>query len=309
MHSIAPDKPLVNFEDKIVAETLDEIPYTAAYVYSALWDGAIAGLSASALWPGHVFEHPACLDAFATANLDLNRLADIVVAFQQAPAEVAILSSLPSKIYYDGDPHLDSSRYAFEGCSFAGYKVRYLTEKECVEKKLEGVKVLVVPDTPAVTNEAFEIIKNYVQQGGIVIRTTSPILFNQWGHSRRDIIPNSSRTVLLRGENLPTEYLHSLDAVMGFGDLPEIPRVINQFNYPLEGVKSRYVEQDGQGYVFILNLRKEAVQCTLQGDRRSGRDLIRGRSVVFPMELKPLDPMLIRLDASPTPLEDATATQ
>ena len=303
MHSMAPGKPLVNFEDKMVAETGDEIPYTFEYVYSALWDGAIAGLSASALWPGHVFDHPECLDAFATANLDLNRLADIVVAFQQAHAEVAILWSLPSKIYGGGKPYLDSARFAFEGCSFAGYKVRYLPEKECVEKKLEDVKVLVVPDTPAVTNEAFETIKTYVQKGGIVIRTALPIQFDQWGHSRRDIIPNTSRTVLLRGENLPTEYLHSLDAVMGFGDLTEIPRVINDFGYPIEGVKSRYAERDGQRYVFILNLRKDPVRCTLRNHVLAGRDLLRGRDVAFPMELMPLDPMLIRLDEPPAPTE------
>jgi len=96
--------------------------------------------------------------------------------------------------------------------------------------------------------------------------------------------------------NLPTEYLHAMDGVTGLGTLPPVPRTINRYGYPLEGVKSRYVELDGQGYLYVINIRKAPVAACLLGAMHSGRDLIRGRDVAFPTTLEPLDPMLIRLN-------------
>lgn len=307
MKSLAPGKPVFNIEDRIIAENDLENVYDFAYVHSALWDAAISGLNASAVWvwdrseavpelKHNILMRPECLEAYATACLDLNRLAPIVVAFQQAVAPVAILWSAPSKIFGNGVPYLVSARDSFEGCSFSGYKVRFITEKQCVDSKLADVKVLVLPDTPAVGEDAFEVLKDYIQGGGVTVRTQSPVHYDEYGHSRRDIIGNTSRTVLVRGLNLPTEYLHAMDAVTGLDELEPIPRMTNKYGYPLEGVKSQYVEVDGQGYLYVLNIRKQPVLAYLYGSIRSGRDLIHGADAVFPAKLEPLSPMLIRLN-------------
>ena len=66
--------------------------------------------------------------------------------------------------------------------------------------------------------------------------------------------------------------------------------------YPLEGVRSRYIGYNEDKYLYIINLRKEPVNCYLTGYSLSGTDLIRGRKVEFPRVLPPLEPMLIRLD-------------
>jgi len=209
-----------------------------------------------------------------------------------------VLYSGSSKIYADGDPHLSSARFAFEGCSFAGYKTGYVTEKQIVAGALDGIKVLVVPDTAAICEAAFPIIKEYMQGDECVIRTSTSITFDERGHSRRDIITSGRRTIHVRGENLPAEYLHAMDGVMRFGTLPVIPRVVNTFGYPLEGIKSLYLECDGSGYLYLVNLRKASEVCHIQDGPCAGRDLIGGRDVRFPYNLQPLDPMLIRLDPS-----------
>ena len=203
---------------------------------------------------------------------------------------------MPSKILEDGDPYLLSAVQAFEGCSFSGYKVRFVSEKQCVASNLDDVKVLVLPHTPALGAEAFVVLDEYIEEGGIVVRTSSPVLYDERGHSRRDIITNTSKTVLVRGMNLPTEYLHAMDAVTSFGDLSPIPRTTNEYGFPLEGVKSRYVEIDGQGYLYALNIRKRPVTAHVLGAIHAGRDLIHGRDVAFPMQLEPLEPMLVCLD-------------
>lgn len=296
MRSLAPDKPLVNLQDRIINESVSDSLCTYDYVHSVLWEGVMAGLNGSALYTPLAAMRPECLEAYATACLDLNRLAPIVAAFQQAPAEVAILWSMSSTIFGNGTQHLESARFAFEGCSFAGYKLRFITEKQCRENQLADIKVLVVPDTPAVDDETFPVLKDFMQGDGVVVRTASSILYDEHGHSRRDIISAARRTVLVHGQNLPAEYLHAMDAVAASGALPPIPRTVNEYDYPLEGVKSRYLELDGKRYLYLINLRKTPAKCHLHGANWAGRDLIHGRNLAFPVVVAPLEPMLIRLD-------------
>ena len=76
-----------------------------ALVQSALWEAVISGMSGMSLSSeSAVFEYPESLEAYVTTANDINRLADIVVAFQQAPAEIGILFSEASKIMDDGVP-------------------------------------------------------------------------------------------------------------------------------------------------------------------------------------------------------------
>jgi hypothetical protein len=226
----------------------------------------------------------------------VNRLAPIVHALQQAPASVAVLWSDASKIFDDGEPYLESALYAYEGCSFSGYNVRWISEAQCADGELAGVKLLVIPHTPAVTDAAFEAMKAYIEAGGHVARIGMPIPYNEKGHSRQDILRNSYNTVLVRGVNLPTEYLHAIDAAIEMDALPVISRPVNEHGYPLEGVRTRTVELEGNQYLYLINVRKEPVTCHLTGPAQGGRDLIQGRDISFPYLMSPLEPMLLQMD-------------
>ena len=299
LRSLAPGRPLVNFCDGVIPPYDPEQPCTFDYVHTAMWEAAMTGLNASMLAIDDWMQMPECLDGYVTACLDLNRLADVVAAFQTAPADVAILWSMPSKIYNAGEPFLESVKFAYEGTSFGGYKVRFISEDQIGAGQLANIKVLVLPETPAVKDGTFTQIKTYIQNDGAVIRTGAPILFDEHGRSRRDVITTTPRTVLLRGQNLPTEYLHSMDAVISCGTLPMIPRAINPFGYPLEGIKTQYIEHNGSAYLYAINLRKTPVECHLVGGPIAGRDLIHGRDISFPATLQPLQPVLVKLDAIP----------
>lgn len=299
LRSLAPAKPVVNMALRLFDGDTWETPCSFGRGHTEVWEAAMSGLNGAALIVPEDLMRPEGLEGYAAAALDLNRLAPIVTAFQNAPADVRILYSQASKIYSDGAPHLSSACYAFEGCSFAGYKVQYVTEREIAEQGLQDVKVLVVPDTPAVNDAAFPVLKEYMQGEGCVIRTSTSIMFDERGHSRRDIITAGRRTIHVRGQNLPAEYLHAMDGVTRFGVLPAVPHVVNEHNYPIEGVKTLYVELDGVGYLYLANLRKDAQVCYMLEGSGHGRDLIGGRDVCFPLHLEPLDPMLIRLEAAP----------
>jgi hypothetical protein len=174
--------------------------------------------------------------------------------------------------------------------------VRYITEEQCVNGALDGLKILVLPNTPALGDGAFQKIAEFVEAGGTVARTGTPIPYNERGFSRGDLIRNTGNTVLVRGLNLPTEYLHAMDAATVLGALPQIPRAITVQGYPVEGVKTRYVEYEGGYYIYMLNIRKEPVSVALATQVNRGRDLIQGQDVEFPATLEPLMPRLIKLE-------------
>ncbi len=305
LKSFQPEKPVFNLEDQI---DFNGIENPEAYLTTALWEGVMSGLNGMALAAdSQVARRPETMEAYANACLQINRLAPVVAAFQQTPADVAVLYSDSSKILDDGVPYLKSARFAYEGASFAGYALRFITERQLARGEWADVKVIIIPETPALTDAAFAAIEQYVEKGGAVIRVGTPIPYNEQGLSRRTVLRNNDRTVLVRGLNLPTEYLHGMDGVISKGALPNIPRVVNNSGYPIEGVKSLYWDYQGDSYLYLVNVRKDSVTCRLKGAAQSGRDLILGREVRFPLYAKPLDPMLIRLDKAKEQLAQTTA--
>ena len=104
--------------------------------------------------------------------------------------------------------------------------------------------------------------------------------------------------VLVPATNEALPGLDAMDGVQEFSSLPERPRPINAYGYPLEGIKTRFVEIDGAPYLYVVNLRKAPINCFLSGGMQVGRDLLRGHEVAFPTYLEPLHPMLVKLDAN-----------
>jgi len=296
LKSFQPGQPVFNLNKVLTLSAGQTGERGFRFAHSAIWEGAMSGLNGATVpMDSLLFQQPEALEGFATAALDVNRLAPIVRAFQNAPTDVGILFSSASKVFDDGEPHLESAINAYDGAAFGGYNVRFITEAQCVNGALDDLKILVIPNTPALGDGAFQKISAFVEAGGTVARTGAPIPYNERGFSRGDLIRNTGNTVLVRGLNLPTEYLHAMDAATVLGALPQIPRAITAQGYPVEGVKTRYVVHEGSAYLYIINLRKEPVYVTLATQVSRGRDLIQGQDVEFPTTLEPLVPRLLKL--------------
>lgn len=298
--SMQPGKPVYNLSDRLEIADGQSTEQIYHFARAAMWEAVMNGLNADILAEDSpVWERPEALEGYATAALDINRLAELVAAFQRAPTDVGILFSASSKILDDGTPHLATAKRAFEGASFGGYHVRFLTESQVTAGAFDEIKMLAIPLTPSLTDAAFERVAGYVEQGGPVARPGDPIPYNERGQSRGDVVRPTGRTVLMRDAGLATEYLHAMDAANDWGALPSIPRPVNAFGYPLEGVRTRYVLHNGEPYLYMVNLRREPVQVFLAGNRQTGRDLIGGRDIEFPRDVPSLQTMLIRLDTAP----------
>lgn len=272
-------------------------------VQAYVWESAVEGVAALALdirqgskqggAPGAV-EFRA-LQGLVTAAHDIDRVAGVIEAFRRDTATVAILWSDSARILDDGAEHLASVRRAYEGSSFAGHRVRFLSERQLERGEWDGMKLLIIPETPALSKGAFIALQKLIDTGIGVIRSMKLTVYDSRGAAQNDVISFGPETVLARGADASTEYMEAMDEVLSRGSLPIAPRVVNHFGYPVEGVKTRYTEVDGAGYLYVINLRKDPVTCDLSTEEKAGWDLIHGREVDFPRALEPLRPMLIRL--------------
>lgn len=307
LRSFNPDAPVFNTADGFTCDPDVTGELAFSRVRAMMWEAAIEGLNASAMALGKagdrahvgILSRPEYVDGYVTASHELNALGPIVNAFQHAPAPVQILWSMSSKILSSGLPYLESVQRAYEGCSTFGYRVRFVSEHEIARTGLTGVTVLVIPQALALESDAFRAIDAFIDGGGITIRKGGSIPYDQRAVSRTDIFSTSARTVLMRAEDAPNNYLHALDAAYDLGALEAIPRAINRAGYPLEAVKTRFVLHEGQPYLYIINLRKTPVEVSLFGGYTKGRDIISGADIDFPRSLRPLELMVLALEGMP----------
>ena len=313
MRSLQPGAPVMNTDDRFHMPA--SVTGDAAYgrVRAMVWEAVMAGLSGSAIRLGKpgsdddgVLSRPELIDAYATACLDINRLAPIVAALQNAPAPVRVLWSPSSAMYAQGEPYLDSALRAFAGASNFGARTLFISERECERNGLEGVKVLVVPEALALTDGAFRAIDRYIEAGGVTIRQGNPFPYDQQGISRTDTVSVSNRTILLRSDDTVRSYLDALDGAYALGGMESPPRVVNEYGYPIDGVMSRFVTYEGVSYLYLINLRDEPVRGRLFGPYTGGTDLVSGNLVAFPDAIDPLTPMLIQLDPATAPAKLAS---
>ncbi len=297
MRSISKGKPIViscadlNYREGLTG--IEKYKHTRSF----LWEMILAGAQIVAVnVSGDLRENIEIWKAIADTNALFSEISPQLRAFQTSKPVVRILFSDSSKILDGGVPHLKSARLAYEGSSFAGYDVCFATEKEIEAGILQDTKVLIMPQTLSIENDVFNMITDFIRGDNYIIRVGTQIPYDPKGVSRRDVVQPTSNTVLVRGMNLPTEYLHGMDAVISKKALTPLPRPVNKVGYPLEGVKSRFIPtDDGGGYLYLLNLRKENVLCRLTGYLQKGTDLIGNKEIEFPVELQPLDLMFIKL--------------
>ena len=229
-----------------------------------------------------------------------------MTALQQAPAPVRILWSMSSKMHNQGDPYVESAVRAYEGCANFGPHTLFISERECERNGLDGVTVLVIPKALALSDGAFRAIDRYIQGGGVTIRQGNPFPYDQQGISRTEVLSVSTRTILMRSEDTARAYLDALDAAYDFEGMESPPRPVNDFDYPIDGVKSRFAIHERVPYLYLVNLRDGPVRVKLAGTYAAGIDLVSGNRIDFPDAVDPLTPMIIQLDESAAPAKIAS---
>lgn len=176
----------------------------AIHAKALFWQGAIHGRSASTAWvwertydsssvfEGSLLHRPDVVAAIGKTNLDLNRLAYEVSALQAAPAQTAILYSLPSALY--NADYISALSRSYEALSYSGQSIRFISENQIISGDLSNYSLLVIPAATHVPEAVLTEISQFAGQGGeIVMLDHQSLSFDE--HNKP--LPTADRAIVL----------------------------------------------------------------------------------------------------------------
>jgi hypothetical protein len=171
------DVPVVNMEDHIIVDR-EQRDIPPEHTDLALWQGAIHGRGASAIWvwgrtydrasdlEGSIMHRPENTMAMGRVALDLQRLAPEVVALQRARAPVAIVYSVTALLWSDAAQEAIVKGY--EALNACGVPVRFVSEDQAADGGLEGFAAVIAPALGHTPDSLASALARYCEGGGKV---------------------------------------------------------------------------------------------------------------------------------------------
>ena len=305
------DLPVFNSENHIIVDRdHDVIP--PAHVYSALWQAAIHGQSASTIWVWHrtysyvsslagaIIHRPECTEAAGRACLDLNRLAHEVTAIQKAPPQIVLLWSLASIV--QGDQHMYEIRPTYEALSFLGVRLGFVTERQLARYAagretplpLRTAKVIVAPGATHVPDSVVSALERFADSGGAVVRVGKCFGLDEY---RRERLPVPAVGESLERPDETRDLLRAFEKRLPSWRVTRPVRAIDASGQTAWGVELRSARGPRGWVVNLCNHLREprTVRLTFDGKPAVGTDLIAGQQADAELVLMPQVPMLITI--------------
>ena len=278
----AADIPVVNTENHFHPDRSHGTYQPGAQTFAALWQNALHGQNASALWcweraydngksdfNGLILERPECLEAYAHCALDLSRLADRLAPIQNLSPSVLVLYSTES-IQRGGGKSLT---LAYRAANFIGQPLGVVSEemlsgfgRGTETRPFDSAKVILLPLVKGMVlrPELKAGLGRFVAAGGRVLETG--------GMDERDL----HRKLAQEAKNM---------------GLPNSPVALDpETGLPSFGVETRGVTERGIALISLCNQSTQTLRVKLPKD---GRDLISGRPTAAEFEMRPLEVRLV----------------
>jgi hypothetical protein len=308
--------PVFNSEDHLIPDGDDRyIPEMAAHVESVLWQGAVHGRGGSTIWvwerfygdnmfKGSIMNRPDVVAVVGKTNLNLNRLAEEVTAFQDDEAKAAILYAMPSMIYSEAYPKAIDQ--AYEAISYSGLKVGFVSEKQSNEDGLDGINVLFVPEVTHINAETLASLQQFVDRGGkLVITGNHSLKFDEHNQplseTIRNQILNSANTTMIPSNTLARQIRETVTPLFAGAGLNQVLLIDAATNLPVYETEWRSVWQNGRLLINIDNYSDTVKNVYIQvnGQRMSQwNDLLNNTMALSEttLTLSPLQPYLLSLE-------------
>ena len=301
--------PVFNSENHIIVDREKEaVP--PEHVRAALWQAAVHGQSATAIWvwertfnpnsdiAGSIMHRPACAEAVGHAGLDLMRCAEEVTALQRLEPQVVLLHSVTA-IVLDGGDYTDCLGKLHQALSFTGLKIGFVTERQLAAGKLPSAPVLIVPNARHLPEGAFLALQKYT--GKLVLAGGDDVLrFDEYG-ARRDgpaSLRAAGRLSYQRGKTGGKELWERLREQSRNWGVETSISLSTPDGKPVWGVEWLSAEFNGHHLLNCINYGQEPVKVAIrrQGRLTRTRSLWDGMEVPSPFQLRPLEPLLVTLE-------------
>ncbi len=294
LKSINPGKPIFNSENLCTDYNYQFVPPENYRL--AIWEEVLHGQAATLVWQwadqvpwawkSQYDCRPEMMDALGRAGLDIRWLAPQIVKFWRVPREVAILYSKSSLIWSDMTESSIYEWYLTLACLDA--PVGFVTEKQIAEGKLNDLKILIIPKTNYLSEEAYQGIREFAKKGGKVVMSPPALEFDEHGKKRVRNIPG------MVADEPGFEKTPKYDRVF---ELAKVGRPVRVGNYQVE---ARTVEVGpGKWLTYVMNRSNSAADIKLKGEKKivKIRDLISGKEMASSFKIDPMGVMLLEIES------------
>lgn len=307
--------PNVNSENHIVNGTSAE---NAQAIYSMLWQGALHGLSQTALWiwdndcdranrSGYADEmislKPEHLWRLSCASKDLLRLSEEITAIRNAQPKVGILFSETARNY--SDLHMSALMRAYQSAEYLGESIRILTDTVC---DTTGLDVIIVPEAEYVSDDVYRTLSGF--SGSVLIYGRNSLTKDADGNSRGAFLGAAENVQILdsafSGLAIQTPTVWQLmSALRGILGEQEVSIQNAQTGEIPVGISYQHTVLNGKKLVSICNYTENPIQLRVLG-AESWRDRIQEESMGETVIAEPDIPLLLEeeepIDQSLSPI-------
>lgn len=288
--------PVFNSENHVINDR-EEGYVNPNHIYTAIWQGALHGQGGSTTWAWHrtynrasdfeglILHRAACTAAMSRCALDLMRLSREVAALANVIPRVAILYSHAAMIR--DKSHMETRKHVYEALNFCGVPIGFIPDEQFSMGSLKEYDCLIVPGAKAATGDAIEGIRRRLEKGGhVVAYGPGNLAVDEYGRDV-DPLPFTATLEVTRHENLRDAL--SLELVKA-GVRPEMDLRTGGGEVPY-GVEWRTAPFDGHRLANLIDLTRDPMRVELPEGTWS--DLITGKTLSSPVNLKPNVPVLI----------------
>nr|WP_102520061.1 alpha-amylase family protein [Shewanella sp. 10N.286.48.A6]PMH99862.1 glycoside hydrolase family 42 [Shewanella sp. 10N.286.48.A6] len=327
MESVAPDKINVNSESHFLSSgQWRDLDTRTSYVRSVYWLATLHGMDANMGWfwardpdgspedrlEGELdFFDPGLAGAYAGSNnmqphvtnevtqvmYDLNSFSEEIVSLREQKRPVRLFYSETSAI--NSDKYMTQMSEFYEQFYFEGYPLGFATNNIIRKQDHSLWDTIVVYNNRFVTDEEFETLQFYLDNGGtVIVDTPASLSLNEYGQKRKAKLV-SGKGKLVEANTDDIAKLAQL--TMGTLDDSSLPQIIlkEENGKPFKTTMWRVVpQQNGRYLVNIMNLGHETVSLEL--DSANGKvvkvtDLMTSNDVSPRFELSSEGVMLVEV--------------
>ncbi|MDO7136019.1 alpha-amylase family protein [Algibacter lectus] len=307
MKSVSPNKINFNSELHYLSTVRSRNLYLDPnYARATFWLAHSFGMTASQIWywprnadgsiskkaqndkgyAGSNNQQPRVTNEVATTLIDLNSYSEEIMSMQRQRKPLRLFYSKTSAI--NKKEHMDNLFELYESLTFEGTPLGFVTENIISTKDNHNWDVVLVYDTPFVTNGEFNALQSYIDKGGIVIVDNKSLLTNEYGESISSLKESKGTIIKL---NSVSEIKEKALSILKDKNLLSEVAVIETNSIGTKGCIWKVVKNvAGNNVLSVVNVGKSdaTLEISLNGNSNiTCKDLIDGISVSSTPTLKP----------------------
>ncbi|UZO81527.1 T9SS type A sorting domain-containing protein [Aquimarina sp. ERC-38] len=266
------------------------------WVWSRAKDGSVTTQRSEA-HAGSLGQQPAIVNEIQLTMFDLNAHAEDIYQIQLDKKPIRIFYSETSAI--NKTDHMTQLSGLYEKLYFDGYPLGFVTEKIIKEQDNNLWKVVLISQSPSVTEGEFNQLQAYLDKGGTIIIDEASLKTNEYGKPLNKVLNTTNGGSIITATDFNSFRTQALSTVKAAGLNPKLALTENK-SIDERGCFWRSIQTpDGRNVISINNLSKTSsvVTITLDGVNKSDlqiKNMFNGE--VLPtseIELKPEEVLLL----------------